>query len=210
MLRDPADYRPPTESPDEQPALRDYESYAVGETERKAHVGEDAGSVRVTDETAASGKHSLKFTDAAGKYVYAPYVTYPIEVEEGVMRAGFDLRLEPGALFTYEWRDDPYQYNLGPRLTIDAQGWLSANGKRLIRLPFGKWVRFDVTCGLGAQATGKYDLILQLPGGQPQSFPGVACSPQFKTLNCIVIMSMTNGPSVFYIDNVELRPPKAK
>ena len=127
-----------------------------------------------------------------------------------LLKAGFDLRMEQGALFVYEWRDDPYQYNLGPNLSVDAQGWLSANGKRLIQLPYGKWVRFDITCGLGPQATGKYDLTIKLPDAEPQVYRDVACSPQFKTLNCVVIMSVTNGPSVFYVDNLEFRPVKRR
>ncbi len=211
VRREPADYAPPAESPDEQPALRDYESSSPGETERRAHVGAEGGSVCVTGETAASGRHSLKFTDAAGqKHTYTPYVTYPLEVAEGVMRAGFDLRIEAGALFVYEWRDDPYKYNLGPRLSTDAEGWLSANGQRLVQLPHGKWVRFDLACGLGPQAAGVYDLTIKAPAAEPQVFRALACSPQFKTLNCIVVMSLADAPTVFYLDNVELRPGERK
>ena len=165
------------------------------------------GSVAVTDETAASGKHSLKFTDAARlQQLYAPYVTYPLEVESGVLHAGFDLRLEPEADFAYEWRDDPYTYHLGPRLSVDGQGWLSANGKRLAQLPTGQWLRIDLQCGLGPQATGGYDLTLRVPGGEPQVHRNLACSAQFNTLACVVVMSLTDGPTAFYLDNLEFRP----
>jgi len=43
--------------------------------------------------------------------------------------------VEPGAVFAYEWRGDPYTYNLGPRLELNADGWLAANGQRLAQLP---------------------------------------------------------------------------
>lgn len=213
VVREPADYLAAAALPPQQPALRDYESYGIGEPERGAHVGIEAGlsSVAVTEETAASGKQSLKFTDAAGqKAGFTPFVTYPFEVDEGVLHAGFDLRLEEGALFTYEWRDDPYKYNLGPRLSVDAQGWLSAGSQRLMQLPRGQWVRFDIKCGLGKEATGRYNLTVRLPGGQPQQFRDVACAPKFKSLNCVVIMSLANGPSVFYLDNLELRVADSK
>ena len=208
VVRDVADYTP-TSTQAKQLVRRDYEDYAVGERERHAHVGDGGtpGSIGVTDETAASGKHSLRFTDGTElKQVYAPYITYPIEIDEGVLRAGFDLRLEPGALFVYEWRDDPYKYNLGPRLSTDAQGWLSANGKRLAQLPHNQWVRIDLQCGLGPQASGTYDVTLRLPDAEPHVHRQLACSAKFKNLACVVVMSVANTPTVFHLDNVEFRP----
>ncbi len=206
VFREPADYRPRAAGP-QQPALRDYEDYAVGETERGAAVGEEGlGTARVTDEVAASGKHSLKFTDAAGlKYPWVPYAAYPDTIEEGVVRGGFDLRWEAGAVFVYEWRDDPAVYHLGPQLQVDAHGVLTVNGKTLLTLPSGQWVRFDVICGLGDSATGTYDLTVKLPGAAPRTFKALACDPQFTFLNQFVIMSNTDGPSVFYVDNVEIK-----
>jgi hypothetical protein len=211
VLREPADYRPARSLAPQQPALRTYEDYALGESERGAGVGVEAGvnSVAVTDETAASGKHSLKITDGAGqKPSYLPYITYMLEMAEGRLHAGFDLRVEPGAQFVYEWRDDPYKYNLGPRLAVDAQGWLTANNKRLLQLPHGQWARFDIVCALGPKDTATYDLTVRPSGATPQQFRGLACAPNFKTLNCVVIVSPANVPAVFYLDNVEFRPTK--
>lgn len=208
VVRDAADYTP-VAATNAQPTLRDYENYAVNESERSAHVGDGGkpGSVAVTDETAASGKQSLKFTDSAGlKQTYAPFVTYPLDCESGVLRAGFDLRLEPGAIFVYEWRDDPYNYKLGPRIEVNVQGWLSASGKRLVQVPRGAWIRCDVECGLGPQATGTYALTLRLPDSKPMVYRQLKCSAQFKTLACVVIMSPADGPTAFFLDNVGFRP----
>ncbi|NLX98042.1 MAG: right-handed parallel beta-helix repeat-containing protein [Rhodopirellula sp.] len=208
VVRDPADYTPVVTRA-RQPALRDYEDSAVGERERHAHVGDGgaAGSVAVSDATAAAGKQSLKFTDAAGlAQVYAPFVTYPLEVDSGRWQAGFDVRLEAGAVFVYEWRDDPYQYNLGPRLSVDAEGRLSANGKPLAQLPHAEWVRIDLACGLGEQATGTYDLTLRLPGAEPEVFRQLPCAAKFKSLACVVVMSMAEKPTAFYLDRVKFRP----
>ncbi len=114
-VREPADYGPVAVE-DDQPKLRDYEDYAVGDTERRADVGEEAGlcMVRVTDETAAAGKHSLKLTVKPGRqHSFTPYVTYHLPTEGGFVRTGFDLRTAPpssretGADFVFEWRDDP-------------------------------------------------------------------------------------------------------
>ena len=207
MSYDPADVVRPT-----QPALRDYEGYSVGEKERAAHVGEEGAlaTIRVTDATAASGRQSLKFAEAEGvKLNFVPYCTYPLELESGVLNAGFDLRWETGAQFVYEWRDDPYTYNLGPQVTVSAGGELKANGKTIGNVQAGQWVRFDISCGLGPQNTGKYTLTIRPAGGEARVLEGVDHAPGFKLLNCAVVMSIGTGPATFYLDNVEFNWEKA-
>ncbi len=212
VVRDHYDYTPAATTAAQQPALRDYEDYAVGEPERHANVGNNgAGTALVTDETAASGKHSLKFTDAAGlAAAFFPYVTYPLELDSGTLKMTFDLRREKGALLALDWRDDPYNYNMGPNLTTTADGWLLANGKQMVQLPAGQWLHIEIICGLGPQATGKYDLTIKLPNAEPQVLKDVACSPKFETLNCIVFMAVADAPGVFYIDNLAFQPKPAR
>lgn len=208
VVRDAADYRPAALVKPAQAPLRTYEDYAVNEMERNAHVGEegDLATVRVTDETAASGKHSLRVAEKPGvKLSFVPYVTYPLELQDGVLRAGFDLRWEQGALFVYEWRDDPYHYSLGPQLATDAEGHLKASGQPIMDLQPGQWVRCDITCGLGKQNTGEYALTVKPAGGKAKTFV-IAHAEKFETLNCVVVMSVAPGESVFYLDNVEFRP----
>jgi hypothetical protein len=128
-------------------------------------------------------------------------------MEQGVLKAGFDLRWEQGALFVYEWRDDPYNYSLGPHLATDAEGHLKANGQPIMDLTPGQWVRFDITCGLGPQKTGKYELTVKPAGGEAKTFT-IAHAEKFETLNCVVVMSVTEGESLFYLDNVEFKPQR--
>jgi hypothetical protein len=210
VARDETDYSPAAIVKPSQPALRTYEDYAVNEKERNAHVGEegDLATVRVTDETAASGKQSLRVAEKPGvKLGFVPYITYLLEMEQGVLKAGFDLRWEQGALFVYEWRDDPYNYSLGPHLATDAAGHLTANGQPVMDLTPGQWVRFDITCGLGPQNTGKYGLTVKPAGGEAKTFT-IAHAEKFETLNCVVVMSVTEGESLFYLDNVEFKPQR--
>ena len=204
VVRDASDYSPEAIARPDQPPLRTYEDYALGEKERGAHVGEegDLATVMVTDETAASGKHSLRLAEKPGvKLSFVPYITYPYEKEAGILKAGFDLRWETGADFVYEWRDDPYQFNLGPHLSVDKTGQLNASGQPLMVLQPGQWVRFDMTCGLGPQKTGKYELTIKPAGGEAKTYT-IAHSEKFETLNCVVVMSVTQGESKFYMDNV--------
>ena len=213
VARDPADYSPLEAATQNQPTVRDYEDYAIGEPERNANVGIKAGlsSVAVTDETAATGARSLKVTEKPGlPNAWEPYITYWLEQEKGRWHGGFDLRWQTGAEFVYEWRDDPYTYNLGPQLRVDAAGKLLANGERLADLPAGEWVRLDVTCALGERATGKYDLTLRLPDGKGTTYAGLACAPKFDYFACAVVMSMAEGESVFYLDNMTFEPLDGK
>ena len=208
VVRDAADYAP-QETVARQPRRRDYEDLAVGATEQGAHVGQsgELGVIRVTDETAAGGRHSLQIVERPGlEHAWEPYITYPLELAQGTLRAGFDLRWEAGGPFIHEWRDDPYTYSLGPNLVVDAEGWLAANGTRLLQLPARQWVRLDIECGLGEQTTGTYDLRVQVAGEPAQEFRGLAFQPGFRTLACVVVMSGGTGPATCYLDNVEFEP----
>jgi len=124
------------------------------------------------------------------------------------LKMTFDLRWEKGGMMALDWRDDPYKFNMGPNLTTSADGWLSANGQKLLQLPEGKWVHIEINCLLGDQAHGKYDLSVTLPDAAPQVFKDTDCSPQFQTLNCVVFMAVADAPGVFYIDNVAFVPGK--
>ena len=70
-------------------------------------------------------------------------------------------------------------------------------------------MRIDLECGLGPLATGTYDVTLRLPGASPKSYRRVPCAAGFQTLACVVVMSLADAPTVFYLDNVSLRNPAA-
>ena len=117
---------------------------------------DDWTAVIVTDETAASGKHSLKITDAPGlTYPYDPHLNYRVNYSEGLVRNSFDLRGEKGAQIDFEWRDwSESQYQTGPRFGIRAsQLWIE--GAPPLALPLSQWVHFEITAGLGKQGTGQ-------------------------------------------------------
>jgi hypothetical protein len=195
------------------PVSQDFEGVPVGGKDPEAVTQEENAQAvaRVTDETAASGKRSLKFTDAAGqKNFYNPHVFYTPGFRSGTWTGRFDLRLEKGAIFCHDWRDNANPFRTGPSLKVEADGWLVSGGKRLLELPIGRWVHFEITCALGDQATGKYDLSVRWPGGPPQDFKGLPCNPDFKSLNWYGFVSAATGPSVFYLDNVELAPVQTK
>src|SRR5262249_5754419 len=62
--------------------------------------------VTLTDQTAASGRQSLKLTDAPDlKSPFNPHFFYQPDYRQGLVVCRFALRLERGGIFFHEWRD---------------------------------------------------------------------------------------------------------
>jgi len=203
----PRAFPPPPPPAPPAPIEEDFESAPVGAVAPDASTSEEpgGGTVRVTDETAASGKHCLKFTDTAGqKFSYNPHIFFQTKFEAGVLTGSFAIRLEPGAIFSHEWRDNSNPYNTGPSIRIDGEGYLYAGNRKLQLLPLSKWVTISIECGVGLQATGSYTLTVRFPDMTFKRYQDIQCSPLFKKLTWFGFVSATDGPSVFYIDDVKL------
>ncbi len=199
--------------PERKPVLIDdgFERDAVGATADLARThGETAeATIRVTDEVAATGKHSLKFTDAAGlDQPWNPHLYYSPHLTDGLVRESFDLRFEPGALIWIEWRDASQPYIVGPSMGLDADGQLTAREQTVMSLPANQWVHFEIVCGLGKHANGTYDLTVTVPGREPKRLEKLPCDPRFKRLEWLGFVSNATGPAVFYLDNLKLNRKK--
>ena len=193
------------------PIADDFEETPVGAKPALARVTEENATaiIRVTDETAASGKHSLKFTDEPKqKAFFNPHMFYKPEFADCVLDGGFNLRMEAGAILSYEWRDDGKPYKIGPSIKVDGEGNLAANGKTLLQIPHGKWVKLELVAGIGTAATGKYELSVTLPGAEKQTFNDLPCGAGFKTLNWMGFSSLADAATVFYVDDIVLKPRK--
>jgi hypothetical protein len=161
----------------------------------------------VTDEAAAGGKQSLRFTDAEGlQFYFDPHLVYNPNYTEGVARCSFEVRLEPGAELWYEWRDwSAEPYRTGPSLQM-AGGKLKVGDRELLDYPIGQWVHLEAVAGLGAQATGTWDLSVTLPGQETQRFPGLKVgSPGWKKLTWVGFVSTARQKVVWYLDNVKIQ-----
>ncbi len=195
-----------------QPIVVDFEDTAVGTKMEEGTTSEEneRATVRVTDETAGSGKHSLKFIDVPGqKFSYSPHVYLSPNFQAGALRGSFLLRLEPGAIFYHEWRDNASPYHAGPSLRIEADGTLTAAGRPLTKIPHSIWVSIQIECGLGAQANGRYSLSLSFGGRTPPMvFADLTCSKEFRKLTWWGFVSDADADTVFYIDDLRLTPAK--
>ncbi len=189
-----------------------FENTPVGSAAELAATSGDNGTarLRVTDQQAASGKHSLCFEDAPGlKYIFDPHMYYQPNLTSGLGFSSYDLRLGKGAIVWNEWRDAANPYRVGPSLNIDATGQLSALQQKLMQLPIDQWIHFEITCGLGKQANGTWTLTVTVPGQEARTFEKLPCNPKCKEIQWLGFVSNAVVPTVFYLDNlkIEARQP---
>ena len=205
----PTIFRVPRLTPLPPAALKeDFEETPVGSKPGKAHLFEEGNEavIRVTNEVAHTGKHSLKFTDRAGLSVsYAPHLYYEPGFTEGVLIESFAFRREAGALFYHAWRTNDTPYIEGPSIRVTQDGTLTANGKKLTQLPVSRWITIEIRCGVGKDATGTYSLRVKGEGRTPaEEFRDLPC-PKLSRLSWLGFVADANADAVFYLDDISLK-----
>lgn len=201
----------------------DFESDEVDAepVEGRAVNGSNGASVRVSADTAVSGRHSLKFTDAPGqRYEWTPHVYYRPTYESGEIKLSWDM-LNSGkspASFYVEVRQwDVSPYLVGPTVSVAADGTVTASGRTVGRIPLGQWVHVAVDLSLGKDAPAMYKLTLKVPGQKPTSVRLPYQNQTFKKVTWLGVSSTSEQTSVFYLDNLKMgtaeelaRPPRRR
>jgi len=203
---------PPLEWPPDPPPVAikdDFEKTPVGRPPQGAevHIENKGDSIAVTDETAASGSHSLKIVDAPGlQNAWNPHLVYSPNHGMGTTRCAFDLRIERGVWISHEWRDwRNSPYSVGPSFSINGDA-LQVAGKTLLNLPIGKWIHIEVAAGLGQKNTGTWTWTVTLPSEPPKTFKALKDgSGTFEKLTWLGFTSNATTVTVFYLDNLEVR-----
>lgn len=200
---------PPAPKPP-QPIADDFESTAVGAKPAGATLSEenDVAVIRVTDETAATGKHSLKLVDAPGqKLNYNPHMYYKPGFSEGTIDEAFALRVERGTVMYHEWRDSAAPYHVGPSIHVTGDGAVRVGNREIARIPVSQWIRIRVTCALGAGVNGTWDLSIQMPGRTaPLMFRHLPCDRTFHSLDWLGFTADGTESATFYIDDLSIGP----
>ncbi len=167
-------------------------------------------SILVTDETAASGRRSLKFTDGpAAPRPFQPYFFLrPRGLHSGVGVFAFAMRLEPGADVSVELREveNAREFPVGPSLRLSGRGELRVAGRAepLAALPVNAWLGVELRFPLDGR--GHYDLTLRVPGRAPRAFERLPCrSRGFWRCGWIGICGVGTAPAAFWVDNLSVR-----
>ncbi len=202
---------PPLEiAPDPPPVSieDDFEAVPLGQRPAGAesHVENKGDAIVVTDETAASGAHSLKILDAPGlQNAYNPHYVYTPNHSTGTTRCAFDIRIGRDVRISHEWRDwRTSPYGVGPSFTIDGSQ-LKVAGKTLLELPVDQWVHVEITAALGDKSRGDWDMAVTVPGQARGEFKGLKnANAGFERLTWLGFTSNATKQTVFYLDNLTL------
>lgn len=187
----------------------DFEGRGVGISPKGVTQDRARGaSIEITDEAAASGSRSLRFTDAPGlEYRHFPVREFYIprhQMDKGGITLSFNFRnskAKPGD-FVVEMRDmrkPPHQR--GPRLEFMPNGKLMAGDKEVAELPFDTWTKIDVTMTLDGSGGKTYKLTVTGKDGKSQTFD-MPCSPGFGAVSWIAFMMTGDAAGVVYLDDI--------
>ncbi len=193
------------------PIAENFEKTAVGARPSGLTIqGEDeakGATIRVTDETAASGTRSLKYVDRPGMAKpFYPYCFFEPGFTEGMCRITFAVRREADAVLQIEGRDVAGGVlTAGPSLSINADGQMKAGDTPLATIPAGVWTRVEIRVGLGKRADGRYTVTVTGPDGAAQRFPGLPCAkPAFRKLDWLGFISQAQKEQTAYLDDVAI------
>jgi hypothetical protein len=199
-------------APPPPPIVEDFESTRVGNPAPSASTAEDpqglAYTARVSDRQAAGGDRSLQFLDGPGqRYLWTPHVYYRCRFAEGQMIGAFDLWVDQAMSFSYQWRQYADGYCNGPSVTVLPGGVVSHEGRELLKIPTGRWVRFEVACALADQATGQFTLRVRLTGeAEPREFTSLSHDPEFERLDWVGFVTKAEEEAVCFVDNILVQP----
>lgn len=195
--------------PPPQPVDEDFETGKPGDRPSAGEIGEKDPvlTARLSDEHAASGKMSLKFTDGPEEPRYNPLVYYRVRFDTGRLVGRFSIFADQRTSFHYQWRDySRGGYRRGPAIQINSGGEVFAGERELPRIPLGQWVTFEIVAPLGKQADGKFDIRLWTGDTeQPQEFTGLGYGDPLNEIDWLGLVANGHEDATFYVDDVSLR-----
>jgi hypothetical protein len=201
-------------APPPRPFREDFESTPTGKQPDGFHFlpGDRPELLCVTEETAASGRKSLKFTEAAGlKYGFEPHLFYTTRpYTNGVVRFACDIlnsAEHPSECFVglRDYTRKGSEYREGPSIVLHADGTLAAAGKPLTKIPLGKWIHLDIHLDLSSSARRSYRLGVTVAGEKEQVFESQPyLHPEFSRLTWFGFSSSGKPGAIFYVDNIRL------
>lgn len=160
--------------------------------------------ISLTDQTAASGKHSLMFTDSPDlEHSYNPHLYFDPNYLQGTLRMSYKIKLGANTITHNEIRSEGNPYLIGPSIYFN-HNVLQINKQKLMELPLDQWLEIQITAPLGDKANGTWNLKVILPDGSSQEFTALACDPKWNRARWIGFCALGQNSSVFYLDDLRV------
>jgi len=158
--------------------------------------------MEITDETASSGKHSLKFTDAPADPTFLPMLVIKPKIAlPAVFSCDFKIEKDAKVWLDFREQENRKQFPAGPSLTFDGRsGKIIAGRKEIGEFPVDVW--FAVEIKLPVDGGAFYSLRI---GGEKVYEKLPFDNPKFTKCSWIGIIGTGNEPSHFFVDNIKLR-----
>lgn len=206
--REPHTFAPPPSKP---PVDYTFEGSDAGSwpSVRGRLTREGKTSILVSDEAAASGQKSLKFTDGRADKGWYPAWSIRFDAgEKGTVSLRCDIMnaADSPAKFNVEFRDwSGSDYKTGPMLRINREGAVSVGGRKLASVEPGRWAHLEVSFQFGPDAPDTFTLKLTPRGGDTRVFEDLAfVDKSFATLTWFGFSSLGNQKAAYYVDNLKL------
>jgi hypothetical protein len=91
-------------------------------------------------------------------------------------------------------------------LTVTETGELRSREEKLASVPLGVWFTIQLDYTLGDDAPDATPMVLTVRGEDPVRLQVPHVSPDFQRLERVVIASVSDEESVFYVDNIIIEP----
>ena len=180
----------------------DFEATAVGQPPAAPWAAENrfGTAISVTDETAASGRRSLRFTEKPGSSFW-PYLHRSVPpFKRGRAKLSFDLRVDPDATCLLELRYEGK--GPGPSLRFSDEGRVTQGDRELGTFAPGEWFHVEVVVALGGDAPS-YRLSVAEAGTEPQVTESIPYATEwFFRCDSVYFVGSGEGEGSFYLDNV--------
>ena len=194
----------------------DFEAFKPGTTGRKnlsfLQVYGEKG-VTVTDETAASGKNSLRLEDSPKPAAnWEPHLIANIGAKHGSVRIRWSFRTDDKARPQFECRDYKQDgarpYAIGPSITF-ASGHVRTGGRKIADVPVGEWSRVEILLHVTGPKAGTWSCTVTPSGGEPVTVDGLKVQTGFRILEWNGFM--TNGKEgTWYLDDFSVEPVECR
>ena len=162
------------------------------------------GAICITDETAASGRQSIKIMDDANyQETYNPHFFYQLDYTKGIVQFSFDMLVRENTVMFHEWRGS---YKTGPHFDV-SNGKLSLPDGNQLNLPINKWIHINISAEIGKPDKGTWNIEIVLPENKKKIFENLPfLNNDFDKLSWLGFSSTAKDTTEFFLDNLKLKP----